>query len=185
MLNNIKKEALEKMEKALEVLEREFTTLRTGRASLGVLDGVEVEAYGSKMPLNQVASLSTPDAKTILIQPWDKSTLAPIEKAILAANVGLTPTNDGKVVRLNVPQMTEERRKDVVKVAHHLAEEARVAVRNIRRTENERIKKLEKSHDISEDDSRRAQDDMQKITDQHIENINKVLAAKEKEIMEV
>lgn len=184
-MNTIKKEAKEKMEKAIEVLEREFTTLRTGRASLGVLDGVHVEAYGSPMPLNQLATLSTPDARTIMIQPWDKNVLGNIEKAIMAANIGLTPTNDGKIVRLNIPQMTEERRKDVVKVAHHLAEEARVAVRNIRRTENERIKKLEKSHELSEDDSHRAQDEMQKITDQFIEKINDDLAAKEKEIMEV
>ncbi|GAB4312560.1 MAG: ribosome recycling factor [Candidatus Sumerlaeia bacterium] len=185
MLNTIKKEAKEKMEKAIEVLEHEFSALRTGRASLGILDGIEVDSYGTKLPLNQVATLSTPDARTIMIQPWDKNVMAHIEKAILAANIGLTPTNDGKVIRLNIPQMTEERRRDVVKVAHQLAEEARVAIRNIRRAENERIKKLEKAHEISEDESHRAQDEMQKITDQFIETINKILAAKEKEIMEV
>jgi ribosome recycling factor len=185
MLEDIKKETVEKMEKAVAVLEREFSTLRTGRASLGVLDGIEVDAYGSAMPLNQVATLSTPDARTIMIQPWDKNTIGPIERAVLAANIGLTPTNDGTVIRLSIPQMTEERRKDVVKVAHQLAEESRVAVRNVRRSENDRLKKMEKSHEISEDILHRALDEIQKITDKYIENINKDLESKEKEIMEV
>jgi ribosome recycling factor len=137
------------------------------------------------MPLNQVASLSTPDAKTIVIQPWDKSQIPAIEKAILAANIGITPANDGVAIRLTVPPMTEERRKDVVKMAHKMAEEARVALRNVRRHINDEVKKAEKTHGISEDDRDKLLKDIQKMTDDHIKKVDVVLAAKEKEILEV
>ena len=166
-------------------LEHEFATLRTGRATPALFDGVEVDAYGSKSPIKQIASISIPDAKTVIIQPWDKNVMAAIEKAIMAANLGFTPNNDGKVIRINIPQLTEERRKELVKMAHHMAEQSRVAVRNVRRHINDELKKAEKNSEISEDDLHRMIDVVQKMTDEHIEEIGKHLAAKEKEIMEV
>jgi len=185
MKDIIKKDCKDKMDKAFTALEHHFETLRTGRASLGMLDSVTVSAYGSPMPLNQVASLSTPDAKTIAVQPWDKSNIGAIEKALLAANLGITPVNDGTLIRLSIPPMTEERRKEVVKVAHKMAEEARVAVRNVRRQGNEEVKKAEKDHEISEDDRDKLLKDIQKMTDDHIKKFDEALVAKEKEIMEV
>jgi len=185
MLEAIKKDCKDKMEKAIVALEHHFETLRTGRASLAILEGVTVPAYGTQSPLNQVASLSTPDAKTIAIQPWDKSIAGAVEKALLAANLGVTPTNDGTVVRLVFPPLTEERRREVVKVAHKMAEEARVAVRNVRRHVNEEIKKREKSHEISEDDRDRLIKEIQKMTDDRIKRVDDMMAVKEKEILEV
>jgi ribosome recycling factor len=185
MRDTIMKDCKDRMDKALLALEHNFETLRTGRASLAILDGVTVPAYGSDMALNQVASLSAPDAKTIQIQPWDKSVMGAIEKALLAANLGVTPTNDGTVVRLNFPPLTEERRKEVVKVAHKMGEEGRVAVRNVRRHINDEVKKSEKSHDISEDDRDKLLKDVQNMTDDHIRKVDDVLAAKEKDILEV
>jgi len=185
MKDALAKEGAHKMDQAIKALEHHFESLRTGRASLGMLDGVRAPVYGSEMPLNQVASLSTPDAKTIVIQPWDKSQIPAIEKAILAANIGITPANDGVAIRLTVPPMTEERRKDVVKMAHKMAEEARVALRNVRRHINDEVKKAEKTHGISEDDRDKLLKDIQKMTDDHIKKVDVVLAAKEKEILEV
>lgn len=180
----IKKSAEERMEKAITALKRDFASLRAGKASPSLLDRVQVEYYGAMTPLNQLANITTPDSRTLLIQPWDKSSLADIERAILKSDVGLTPSNDGAIIRLSVPMLTEERRVELVKTAKKIAEEAKVAIRNIRRDANDSIKKLEKT-EISEDESKRYQDDIQKLTDKYIAESDKVLAAKEKEILEV
>jgi ribosome recycling factor len=184
MPQSIKKNADERMEKAIAALKRELASLRAGRASPALLDRVQVEYYGTMTPVNQLANINTPDSRTLLIQPWDKSSLSAIEKAILKSELGLTPSNDGSTIRLSIPPLTEERRADLVKMTKKYGEEAKVAIRNIRRDANDEIKKLEKSS-ISEDESRRYQDDIQKATDKYIAEIDKVLAAKEKEIMEV
>lgn len=185
MLDAVLKEAEEKMKKALQVVDHELGGLRTGRASVQLVDRVRVQVYGQESGLAQVATLSTPDASTIMIQPWDKGVLGAIEKAILQANIGLTPNNDGKVIRLNIPSLTQETRKEMVKKAHGIAEDGRVAVRNIRRHTLEEIKKKEKDKAVSEDDSKKAQDLAQKKTDEFIKKIDGVLAVKEKEIMTV
>ena len=179
------KKAKSHMDKAIEVLRDELKTVRTGRASLGILDPVRVDYYGTPTPLNQVANLGVPDANLIVIQPWDPSLLQPIEHAIQKANIGLNPMNDGKVIKLPVPPPTQERRKELVKVAHDYAERSRTAVRNVRRDANEELHKLEKNKTISEDDLHRGLDEVQKLTDDHVKHINDVLAAKEKEILEV
>lgn len=184
MPQSIKKSAEERMEKAIHSLQRDLATLRAGRAVPALLDRVQVEYYGALTPLNQLANISTPDTRTLMIQPWDKSSLADIERAIQKSDLGLTPSNDGIMIRLSIPALTEERRTDLVKMTKKFGEEAKVAVRNIRRDANDDIKKLEKS-DISEDESRRHQEDIQKATDKFIAEVDKVLAAKEKEIMEV
>lgn len=185
MLDAVIKDSEEKMKKALQVVDHELGGLRTGRASIQLVDRVRVPVYGQESGLAQIATLSTPDASTIMIQPWDKGVLGAIEKAILQANIGLTPNNDGKVIRLSVPALTQETRKDMVKKAHGIAEDGRVAVRNIRRHTLEEIKKKEKDKAVSEDDSKKAQDQVQKKTDEYIKKIDGVLAAKEKEIMTV
>lgn len=173
------------MERAVDVFHDELKTLRTGRASLGILDPVRVDYYGNPTPLNQVANMSVPDPTLIVIQPWDPSLIQTIEHAIQKANIGLNPMNDGKAIKLPVPPPTEERRKELVKVAHEFAERARTAVRNVRREGNDELKALEKEKQISEDDLRRGLDEIQKLTDEHIEEIGKVLAAKEQEILTV
>lgn len=173
------------MSKAVEVFKDELKTLRTGRASLGILDPVRVDYYGSPTPLNQLANLSVPDPTLIVIAPWDPSTIGPIEHAIQKANVGLNPMNDGKIIKLPVPPPTQERRKELVKVAHDFAERARTAIRNIRREGNEELKKLEKDKAISEDDLHRGLDDVQKATDEFIDHVGTILSTKEKEILEV
>ncbi|MCM3632004.1 MULTISPECIES: ribosome recycling factor [Paenibacillus] len=180
----IKKSAEERMEKAINALKRDFSSLRAGKASPSLLDRIQVEYYGTLTPLNQLANVTTPDSRTLLIQPWDKSSLAEIERAILKSDVGLTPSNDGAIIRLSVPMLTEERRVELVKTAKKIAEDAKVAIRNIRRDANDSIKKLEKA-EISEDESKRHQDDIQKLTDKYITESDKVLATKEKEILEV
>lgn len=180
----IKKSAEERMEKAIGALKRDLATLRAGKASPALLDRVQVEYYGAQTPLNQLANINTPDSRTLMIQPWDKSSLGAIEKAILKSDLGLTPSNDGLSIRISVPPLTEERRAELVKNSKKFGEEAKVAIRNIRRDANDDVKKLEKT-DISEDESRRHQDDIQKTTDKFIAEVEKVLAAKEKEIMEV
>ncbi|MEI0739965.1 ribosome recycling factor [Paenibacillus sp. JTLBN-2024] len=172
------------MEKAISALKRDLATLRAGRAAPALLDRVQVEYYGTMTPLNQLANINTPDSRTLLIQPWDKSSLADIERAILKSDLGLTPANDGNTIRLVIPPLTEERRMELVKMTKKFGEEAKVAIRNIRRDANDDIKKMEKT-DISEDESRRHQDDIQKTTDKFIAEVDKVLVAKEKEIMEV
>jgi ribosome recycling factor len=187
MLSEQKKKAEDKMNKALEVLRKEFATLRTGRASIGMLDGIMVDYYGTPTALSQVANLAVPDPRQITIQPWEAKMLGEIEKAILKSDVGLTPSNDGKLIRLSIPQLTEERRHQIVKHGKKLAEDARVAVRNIRRDVNDEIKRKSKDKDVhvSEDDTKKLQDDIQKTTDLHIKKIDELLAHKEKEIMTV
>jgi ribosome recycling factor len=184
MPQNIKKNAEERMEKAIGSLKRDLVTLRAGRASPALLDRVQVEYYGSMTPVNQLATIQIPDSRTIMIQPWDRSAITAIEKAIQKSYLGLTPSNDGNVIRLSLPALTEERRNELVKTTRKYGEEAKVAIRNIRRDTNDEIKKLEKAQ-ISEDESKRHQDDVQKLTDRYIAEVEKVLTAKEKEIMEV
>ncbi|MGC1454037.1 MAG: ribosome recycling factor [Nitrospirota bacterium] len=187
MLSEQKKKAEEKMSKALDVLRKEFTTLRTGRASLGILDGIMVDFYGTPTALNQVSNMAMPDPRMITIQPWEPKMLGEIEKAILKSDVGITPSNDGKIIRLSIPPLTEERRQQIVKHAKKLAEDARVAVRNIRRDVNDDIKKKSKDKEVhvSEDEVKKLQDEIQKTTDNYIKKIDDLLGHKEKEIMTV
>lgn len=185
MLSEIEREAKLKMAKAVKALEHDLATLRTGRASTALLDGVLVDAYGSPSPIQQLATVSTPDGKTILIQPWDKGVVAPIEKAILAANLGFTPNSDGRVIRINIPALTEERRKELVKTAHGITEKSRVVVRGVRRHCNDELKKAEKTHGISEDERDALLEKVQKLTDERVKEIGKILEAKETEILEI
>ncbi|MBA4496237.1 ribosome recycling factor [Paenactinomyces guangxiensis] len=185
MVNQVKNQAEEKMEKAIQVLKRDLLTLRAGRANPAILDKVSVEYYGSEMPINQLANISTPDPRSLLIQPWDKSALSEIERAILKSELGLTPNNDGNVIRITIPPLTEERRNELVKLARKMGEEGKVAIRNIRRDANDELRKLEKNGEIPEDLARRGQDDIQKLTDRFIKEADQVVAGKEKEIMEI
>lgn len=180
----VKKNAEERMEKAIGALKRDLATLRAGRATPALLDRVQVEYYGAPTPVAQLANINTPDSRTLFIQPWDKSSIAAIEKAIMKSDLGLTPSNDGSAIRITLPPLTEERRTELVKTTKKFGEDAKVAIRNIRRDANDDIKKLEKTT-ISEDESRRHQEDIQKTTDRFIAEVDKVLVAKEKEIMEV
>ncbi len=175
----------DKMKKALEVLRKEYGSLRAGRATPALLDKITVDYYGTPTPLNQVGNISVPEPRQLIIQPWERTLLGAIEKAILKSDLGLTPNNDGSVIRLNIPQLTQQRRSELVKVVHKKAEDDRVAIRNLRRDANEAVKKLEKDKVISEDEVKKAQDDIQKLTDKYIKEIDHVMAAKEKEIMEV
>lgn len=174
-----------KMESALEALRREFSTVRTGKATPALLDSVRVEAYGSTMPLNQVASISTPEGSLLLVQPFDQSLVTEITKAIIHASLGLNPANDGKVIRVPIPPLTEERRKEYVKLLHKMAEDGRVSIRHARRDGNEEIRKRTKDGELSEDESRREMDEIQKLTDLHSAKIEELLAAKEQEVMTV
>lgn len=185
MLDKLKKEHRMKMDKAAEDLVHAFGTLRTGRASLSLLDGITVQAYGAEMPLVQTASLSTPDARTIVIQPFDANQIKAIEKALIASDLGITPNSDGKLIRLIIPPLTEERRKELVKLAKKYAEEHRVAVRQVRQHFNDQIKKMQKNGDISEDIMHTEMDNVQKMTDDHIKKIDEELKKKEQEVMEV
>jgi ribosome recycling factor len=185
MVEKIYQDLDHKMSKAIEVLKGEFAGIRTGRANPALLDGIKVLSYGTTVPLNQVAGVSVPEARLLLIQPWDKNTLGEIEKAILKSELGLTPMNDGKVIRLPIPALTEERRHDLVKVVKKMSEESKVSIRNIRRDANEEVKKLEKDKKISEDESKKAHDRIQEVTDKYIVQVDEVLKKKEKEIMEV
>jgi len=178
------REAHKKMEKALESTARELSNIRTGRATLSLLDGVNVDYYGAKSPVNQVASISIPEARLMVIQPWDKSIIGEIERAILKADLGLNVNSDGNVIRITIPELTEERRKDLVRHTKRISEEGKVAIRNIRREANDTLKKLEKSGEVPEDDSRREQSEIQDLTDEHINKIDEMIKAKEKEIME-
>ncbi len=173
------------MEKSVESLRKEYQKVRTGRATTALLDDIKVNYYDTPTQLNQVASLTVPEARTIVIQPWEAKLIALIEKAILNANIGLTPTNDGKVIRLSLPPLTEERRKEIVKTLKKMAEDAKVALRNIRRDANDELKKLEKDKKISEDDLKRAEKEVQDVTNSFVSKIDEVLATKEKEVMEV
>lgn len=178
-------EMAEKMEKSVESFKNELSKVRTGRASITLLDGINVDAYGSAMPLNQVGTLTIPESRMIAIQPWDVQMVPAIEKAILKSDIGLTPMSDGKVIRLNIPQLTEERRKDLVKQVKKIAEDFRVAVRNSRRDAIDSLKKQKKDKEISEDDLFKLQDEAQSETDNYIKQIDEVTASKEKEVMEV
>ncbi|MCT7980190.1 MULTISPECIES: ribosome recycling factor [Laspinema] len=173
------------MKKAVEATQRSFNTIRTGRANTSLLDKIMVEYYGSPTPLKSLASINTPDASTISIQPFDRNSLAIIEKAILTSDLGLTPNNDGAIIRLNIPQLTSDRRQELVKVAGKYAEEGKVAIRNARRDGIDSVRKQEKNSDISQDESRALQDDIQKLTDKYVAKIDEVLAAKEKDITTV
>lgn len=186
-MDAVKKDAEERMEKALAALERDFGKLRTGRASTTLVDGLKVDYYGTPTPIGQLASVATPDSRTITIQPWDKGAFSLVEKAILKSDLGLTPINDGKIIRIGIPPLTEERRKELVKVARKYGEDAKVAIRNIRRDANDSLKKLEKDKNAgySEDDVKKAQDAVQKITDGYVAKVDQKCQAKEKEIMEV
>ena len=184
-MKEVMKDVETRMVGAVDVLKKELTKLRTGRASLAVLDGVMVDYYGNPTPVSQVASLTVPDPTTIQISPWEPKVLAAIEKAILKQNLGLTPNNDGRVIRLNIPQLTEDRRKELVKVAHHAAENARNAIRQVRRDGNETIKKMEKNKEISEDQMHDGLEDIQKLTDSYTGKVTDTVERKEKEIMEV
>jgi len=178
-------EAKSQMEKAVDAMKREFGTVRTGKASPNLLDMVRVDAYGSKMPLSQVATVSAPEPRLLVVQPWDKGLSKAIEKAISDAELGLNPASDGNVIRVPIPALNEERRKDMVKQLHKLAEEGRVAVRHARQEANKDIKKKQGDHDISEDDARRQTDQVQKFTDEFIAKIDQLLKAKEHEVLEV
>ncbi len=184
-MNEVIFEMAEKMEKSVEAFKLELSKVRTGRASLGLLDDITVSAYGSQMPLNQVGSLTIPESRTIAIQPWDPQMLPAIEKAILKSDIGLTPASDGKTIRLNIPQLTEERRRDLVKQVKKVSEEYRVAVRNIRRDAIDVMKKQKKEKEISEDDLFKLQDEAQRETDAYMKKIDEITASKEKEVMEV
>lgn len=185
LLKDVFKEAERKMNAVIDATKREFATIRTGRATPSLLDRISVEYYGTETPLNQLANISVPEPRMLMVQPWDKSAVKAIEKAILASDLGLTPNSDGNVIRIAIPPLTEERRKELVKIVRKEAEEKRVAVRNVRRDANEEVKALEKSGEISEDESRRAQDDIQELTNKYISKIDELLAAKETEILEV
>ena len=184
MINELFVDVKDRMNKAVEHYRHEVSTIRTGRASTNILDVVKVDYYGTPTPLNNIAHVTVPEGQLIVIQPFDPSSLEIIEKAIMSSDVGLTPNNDGSVIRLNIPSLTEERRKDLVKVVHKIIEEGRVAVRNIRRDANELLKKSEKDHDLSEDNLKRATDNIQEMTDEYIKNLNQIQDAKEKDIMD-
>jgi ribosome recycling factor len=184
MIESTLQETKDRMRKTIADLENELKRVRTGRASLSLLDGIRVDYYGTQTQLNQMASLSVPESRLIVIQPWDVSAIKEIEKAILKSDLGLTPSSDGKLIRISIPPLTEERRKELVKVVGKMCEEHKVATRNIRRDSNELLKGFKKDGDISEDDAFKAQDGVQKITDEYINRIDEVYKAKEKEILE-
>ena len=185
MLNTILAEAESKMEKSVENTKEKFSHVRAGRANVSMLDGVSVEAYGTPTPLNQVRTVSAPEASLLVIDPWDKSLIPAIEKTILQANLGFNPSNDGKIIRLVVPELTEDRRKEYVKVVKKEAEEGKVAVRNVRKDVNNKLRKLEKDSEITEDELKASEEKVQKSTDKYIAAIDTALAAKEKELLTV
>ena len=185
MVDEIFEDLNDRMGKSVEALKREYSRLRTGRASVSLLDGIRVSYYDTPTPLNQMASLAVPEPRLIVIQPWDKTAIGDIEKAILKSELGLTPMNDGKIIRIAIPPLTEERRKELVKIARKMAEENKVAVRNIRRDANEMFKDLKKEKEITEDELYRSQEEVQKITDQFISQVDELCVAKEEEILEI
>ena len=184
MINELFIDVKDRMNKAIEHYRHEIASIRTGRASTSIMDGIKVDYYGTQTLLSNIAHVTVPEGQLIVIQPFDPSSLEFIEKAIISSDVGLTPNNDGNVIRLNIPSLTEERRKELVKIIHKIIEEGRVAIRNIRRDANDHLKKSEKDHDLSEDNLSRATDNIQEMTDDHIKNLNQIQAAKEKEILE-
>jgi ribosome recycling factor len=185
MANLVLEEAEEKMKKTVEATRREFNGIRTGRASPALLDRITVDVYGTQLPLNQVATISVPEARLLMISPWDKGTIPAIERSIMKSDLGLNPSSDGNVIRLAIPQLTEERRRDLTRVVHRKAEEGKIAIRNVRREANEELKKLRKASDISEDDEKRAEERVQKLTDKYISEIERIQENKEQEVLEV
>jgi ribosome recycling factor len=185
MEQELKRKTNDRMSRTIETLKKEFSSIRTGRASLALLDGITVNYYDTPTPLQQLASLSIPESRQMAIQPWDPKGIPDIEKAILKSDLGLTPMNDGKLIRINIPPLTEERRKQLVKTVKKIAEEAKVAIRNIRRDTNEELKKLEKDKHLSEDIIKKLHEEIQKVTDSFVDRVDEILAHKEKEIMEV
>jgi ribosome recycling factor len=178
-------EAGEKMDKAISVLKEELGSIRTGRATPALLSRIVVDYYGTQVPIQQLASFSVPEPRTLLIQPYDKNAIASMEKAIMSSDVGITPSSDGNVIRLSFPPLTEERRKDLVKVVHQRGEEARVAVRNVRRHSKDELERLQRDSTISEDDLTRSEKDLQKLTDQHVAEVDEIVAHKERELKEI
>ncbi|KRE98577.1 ribosome recycling factor [Frateuria sp. Soil773] len=183
MINDIKTDAQTRMGKSIDSLKHDLTRLRTGRASTALVDGIKVPAYGSEMPLNQVASVALGDARSIIITPFDKSLVGPVEKAIMASDVGITPTTAGTVIRLNMPPLTEERRRELAKHVAHEGENAKIAIRNVRRDAMQKVKDLLKDKQITEDDERRADDEIQKLTDRFVKEVDAVVKHKEEELM--
>jgi len=184
-MQSILKENRERMEKALQALAKDFSKLRTGRASAVLVEDIKVDYYGTPTPLSQIASIAVPDSRTITIQPWDRNAFSDIDKAILKSDLGLNPVNDGKLIRISIPPLTEERRKELVKVAKKYTEEAKVAIRNVRRDANEALKKKKSDKVLSEDEMHKGQDEVQKLTDSYVAKADSAFAAKEKEIMEI
>lgn len=184
MIDEILAELRQKMNKSVESLQKDFKRIRTGRASSALLEGIKVDCYETQMPLDQVASISIPESRLITIQPWDKSIMPNIEKSILKSELGLTPLNDGKLIRISIPPLTEERRKELAKLARKMSEESKIAVRNQRREANDLLKEMKNEKEISEDEMYRTQEQVQKVTDEFISAVDEVTAAKEKEIME-
>ena len=185
MINDVLQDTRERMTKSEKAFEKELSKVRTGRASQTILDGVKVDYYGTQTPLPQMATVSIPESRLITVKPWDISVINEVEKAILKANIGMTPSNDGKLIRISIPPLTEERRKNIAKSVGKICEDYKVAIRNIRRDSNEMLKDLEKDGDISEDDSFKAQKMVQETTDEHIKKLDEIFAKKEKEILEV
>jgi len=185
MVNDIIKEAEEKMKKSISVLKQDLSTMKAGRANPSILDRIEVDYYGTMTPLNQMANVSAPEPRILLIQPWDKSSMKSIEKAILISDLGLNPSNDGNAIRLVIPELTEETRKNIVKNVKKAGEESKVAVRSIRRDANDKVKALKKDNSITEDEVKKAEEDIQKKTDSFIKEIEKLVEVKEKEVMTV
>ena len=184
MIDEIYEDTRESMGKTITSLQNDFKRVRTGRASVSLLDAIRVDYYGTQTPLNQMATLAAPESRLITIQPWDTSVIKDIEKALLKSDLGLTPSSDGKIIRISIPPLTEERRKELVKQINKMSEEHKIALRNIRRDANDMLKALKKDGDISEDDAFKAQDEVQKITDDHIRRVEEVTKEKEKEILE-
>ncbi len=185
MIDSTKNEAKKKMELAVESVRGDFVKLRTGKATPALLDGIQVEYYGSNVPLKQVANVSAPEPRLLVVQPWEKNLISEIEKSILKSDLGFNPTNDGIVIRIPIPQLTEERRQAMVKLAKKAGEDGKIAIRNIRRDANEKLKKSQKASDISEDEMHTAQEDVQKLTDDFVKKIDELVVIKEKEILEI
>jgi len=183
--SDIYRDAESRMKKSVESTRQELAKIRTGRASPELLDTVRVEYFGAQVPIKQIANITVPEPRLLAIQPWDKSMIGPIEKAILKSDLGLNPTNDGRIIRIQIPTLTEERRRDLVRLVRKLGEEGRIAIRNIRRDANDAIKKREKAGELSEDEARREKDEIQELTDEYISKIDEILKQKEEEIMEV
>lgn len=183
--NDILSEARSHMDKAVRALGHEFSMVRTGRASGAILESISIDYYGTPTPITQIAGIKTPEPQLLVIEPWDKSALKAIEKAIMASDLGITPSNDGSIIRLPFPPLTEERRRELTKLCRHYAEETRVAIRNIRRDANAKLERAEKAAEISEDDLRRAEAEIQKLTDSHVKDVDEAVKRKEAELMEV